>query len=53
MYTQFTTCASGVDPDQLAHPCHLIRICTVRVLIHKVISDKEANSAALDQMAQG
>jgi hypothetical protein len=43
---------NSVDPDQLAHMCHMIKIYTVRFLIYLVISDQIANSADLDQMEQ-
>jgi hypothetical protein len=42
---------NSVDPNQPAHPCHLIRICTVPVLIQSVISDQKTNSADPDKMA--
>jgi hypothetical protein len=41
---------AGVDPDQQAHPYHLIRIFTVRFFINWVVSDQRVNSADPDQM---
>ena len=33
LYTHFYACVTSVDPDQLAHSCHLIRICTGLILV--------------------
>jgi hypothetical protein len=34
IYTRFFyACTTIVDPDQLEHMCHLIRICTGRILV--------------------
>jgi hypothetical protein len=43
---------NSVDPNQLAHMCHLIRIYTVCFLIHEVISDHKVNDVDPDHTAQ-
>jgi hypothetical protein len=36
-FVPYVAWVDSVDPDQLAHSCHLIRICTVRLLITVII----------------
>lgn len=45
------TCETSVDPDQLAHQCHLIRIWTGRNLIKNNLMNKKTNSLDPDQTA--
>jgi hypothetical protein len=52
MYTGFITCVNSIDPDQLAHPCYLIRIYTVCFLVRNSIMNQNANSVDPDQMAR-
>jgi hypothetical protein len=44
------TLANSVDPDRLAHPCCLIRICTG--CFRFIRSDQDVTSADLDQTAR-
>ena len=49
IYTHFYACATSVDPDQLAHPCHLIWICTGRILVRNNLMNQKANSLTKKQ----
>jgi hypothetical protein len=40
----FYVYATSVDPDQLAHLCHLICICTGRILVRYSLMNKIVNS---------
>jgi hypothetical protein len=51
IYTHFYTCATSVDPDQLAHSCCLIWICTGRILVRNNQMNQKVNSSDPDQMA--
>jgi hypothetical protein len=51
IYTHFYACATSVDPDQLAHLCRLIWICTGRILVKDNLMNQKANSLDPDQMA--
>jgi hypothetical protein len=44
LYTHFYACATSVDPDQPAHSCHLVRICTGRILARNNQTNQSANS---------
>jgi hypothetical protein len=43
--THFIACATIVDPDQPAHPCRVIRICTVCFFVRNNWIHKKVNSA--------
>jgi hypothetical protein len=49
--THFIACVTSVDPDQLAHPCFLIGICTVRFLVRNNLINKKVNSMDTGQTA--
>jgi hypothetical protein len=52
-HTRFYACASSVDPDQLAHLCHLIWICTGHILIrNNLIIYTVRHRVDPDQIAQ-
>jgi hypothetical protein len=50
IYTHVYACASSVDPDQLAHLCCLIWICTSGSLVTNNLMNQKANSLDPDQM---
>jgi hypothetical protein len=52
IYTRFNTCATSVNPNQLAHPYHPIWICTGRILVRNNLMNLKANCVDPDQMAQ-
>jgi hypothetical protein len=43
IYTHFYACATSVDPDQPAHPCRLIWICTGCILVRNNLMNKKVN----------
>lgn len=47
----FIRWATSVDPDQSAHPWHLIRIYTVRFLVRNNLINLKATSVDPDQTA--
>jgi hypothetical protein len=42
----------SVDPDQPAHLYHLIRFCTVHVMVRNNLRNQKANTVDPDQIAQ-
>jgi hypothetical protein len=52
IYAHFNACANSVDPDQLAHLCHLILICNGHILVRNNLMNLKVNSVDPDQTAQ-
>jgi hypothetical protein len=52
MYGGFIGCAASVDPDQPAHPCHLIRITSVYSMVRNNQMNLTENNIDPDETAQ-